>query len=93
MAYGVWNRDSVGEDCVCFWGGFACFVPGMGDDDVVEGGVLFAEAGEADSHDHGFLLFVARRERVRWEAGSCRFVRLSSEILGAEVEPWGFGYV
>lgn len=27
-------------------------VPGVCDDDVVEGGVAFAEAGEADSDDH-----------------------------------------
>jgi hypothetical protein len=33
-------------------------VPGVGDDDVVEGGVLLAEAGEADLKDHG-----------RWEEG------------------------
>lgn len=27
-------------------------VPGLRDDDVVEGGVAFAEAGEADFEDH-----------------------------------------
>ena len=27
-------------------------VPGFGDNDVVEGGVAFAEAGEADFEDH-----------------------------------------
>ncbi len=27
-------------------------IPGLGDDDVVEGGVAFAEAGEADFEDH-----------------------------------------
>ena len=26
--------------------------PGVCDDDVVDGGVLFAEAGEADAEDH-----------------------------------------
>lgn len=26
--------------------------PRVGDDDVVDGGVLFAEAGEADAEDH-----------------------------------------
>lgn len=26
--------------------------PSVGDDDIVDGGVLFAEAGEADAEDH-----------------------------------------
>ncbi len=33
-------------------GGGCGKLPGLGDDDVVEGGVAFAEAGEADFEDH-----------------------------------------
>lgn len=36
------------------WGGGGGWKDGprVGDDDVVDGGVLFAEAGEADAEDH-----------------------------------------
>ena len=43
-------------------GGRKSALPGLRDDDVVEGGVAFAEAGEADLEDHGLL----GESRVFW---------------------------
>ena len=41
--------DREVDECNCEMG-----VPGVCDYDVVEGCVLLAEAGEADSYDHSF---------------------------------------
>lgn len=42
--------------------------PGLGDDDVVEGGVAFAEAGEADFEDHCWFRM---GERYDWRFKLC----------------------
>lgn len=42
--------------------------PGLGDDDVVEGGVAFAEAGKADFEDHCWVSMRGRRRGFRGRA-------------------------
>lgn len=42
----LWGEEGLGEERG---------IPGLRDDNVVEGGVAFAEAGEADFEDHGLL--------------------------------------
>lgn len=64
-------------------------VPGVGDDDVVEGGVLLAEAGEAYAEDHCVWV------RVRGAKGclGCVWERDGASEVGgnfwAGVEPSG----
>ena len=65
---GVGGGGDCGRGVLWRWrfgGGGGGNLPSLRDDDVVEGGVAFAEAGEADFDNHCWLSTNVERERER----------------------------
>lgn len=73
------------------WVGGGSHVPCVRDDDVVKGSVLFAEAGEAYSEDHGCVQSCCAT--MRWVGGEAWWTCWRELFEIAEVLPGESGHV